>query len=442
MKLLNKWSTISNRIKASIIFLFANLFQKGMAFICSPIYTRVLSPNEFGEVSVFLSWFSLIGIIAMFCLSFGVFNNGMLDYEDDRNIFTFSMLILSNMITIIVAILILGSYEMIYSYINMDINLIIFMFILFLTQPALDFWTARQRYEYRYKLSSTLTIVTSILSPLIAIVCIFVFKNNPVYARIYGAYIPLIFIYLGIYIYIGKKANFKVKLAYWKYAIVFNLPLIPHYLSMYVLNNADRLMIASFIGDSEAAFYSVAYNMASVVTIVWTAINSSLIPYTYEKCKEKDFKSISRITIPLLLIYGLACVSIVMLAPELMKIMATSEYKSAIYVIPPIVGGVFFTALYSVFGNIVYYYKKPKYVMMASVISSALNIFLNNIYIPKYGFVAAGYTTLICFIIQALIDYIAMKKVVNKDIYDMKSILVLSFIILLVAILGRYYKTY
>ena len=88
------------------------------------------------------------------------------------------------------------------------------------------------------------------------------------------------------------------------------------------------------------AYYSVAYSVAAIATIVWTAINSSLIPYTYEKCKEKDYKSIQRVTSPIIAVFAVACLFVIMLAPEVVAIMATPEYKEAIYVIPN-VGGVF-----------------------------------------------------------------------------------------------------
>lgn len=442
MKIIKKVKYIPTPAKASIAFLFINILQKGLAFLTSPIYTRILTPEEFGQVSVFLSWYSLIGIIAMFCLSYGVFNNGMLDYEHDRDRFMFSLLILSNIITLSLFIIILFSNKWIQNIINVETSLVLLMFLLFFTQPAFNFWSARQRYEYKYKLSSVVTIITSITSPIVAIICILSTSGDKVQARLFGGESVFIVCYIIIYIYIAYKAKFKIKLNYWKYALVFNLPLIPHYLSNYILNSSDRLMIASLIGDSYAALYSIAYSVASVVTIIWFAINNSLVPYTYEKCKIKDYKSISKITNPIITIYAIACILIIFLAPEAIIIISPKSYHDSIYAIPPIVGGVFFSSLYYIFANIVYYFKKPKYVMIASLISALLNIMLNWILIPRYGYIAAGYTTLICYIIQATIDFIVMRKIVGQSIYNMKYIISLSTIVIIIILISNFIYEY
>lgn len=118
-------------------------------------------------------------------------------------------------------------------------------------------------------------------------------------------------------------------------------------------------------------------------------------------------------------------------------IMATEEYMQAIYVIPPIIGGVFFQVQYYIYANVVYYYKKPKYVMYASVSAAVLNVVLNYIFIRKYGFIAAGYTTIFCYLVQAVMDYFAMKKVVTEPIYNMKFIIGLSIAVIAVALFSN-----
>ena len=78
--------------KASIVYLMVSILQKGMAFLTSPLYTRLLTTEEYGQVTVYLSWQQLFGIVAMFCLSAGVFDVGMLEYKTKREEFVFSLL--------------------------------------------------------------------------------------------------------------------------------------------------------------------------------------------------------------------------------------------------------------------------------------------------------------------------------------------------------------
>lgn len=426
--------------KASIALLFANIVSKGIAYITTPLYTRLLTPDEYGQVSVFLTWVQVFGIVAMFCLSYGVFNNGMIDYKNERDEYSFSMLILSNLITLVFSIVLLGSYPLIKDIIGIDFSFLVLMCVLFMFQPAYNFFISRKRYELKYKSTMIWTIISAVASPLVALVCILNFENR-MYARVFGAELTLIVIYIGFYIYIAVRGKGKFTTKYWKTAFLFNLPLIPHYLSTHLLGSSDKVMIASLIGDSATAYYSVAYSVASVAIIVWTAVNSSLIPYTYEKCEKKEYKSISNITLPILTVFATVCIFVVMLAPEVVAIMATADYIEAIYVIPPVVGGVFFQVQYYIYANIIYYYKKPKYVMFSSVTATALNIILNYIFIPRYGYIAAGYTTIFCYFVQASADYFALMHVVHEKIYNMKYIGVLSLVVTAVSLLSNFIYT-
>ena len=426
-KILKKIKDLPLGVKASVAYFLANMISKGIAYITTPLYTRLLSSEQYGQVSVFLTWLEIFGIVAMFCLSYGVFNNGMVDYPTKRDDYSFSMLMLSNIITIVFSGVVIATYPWLRNYVRIDFKFLVLMCFIFFFHPAYNFWYTRQRYEMKYKKTCLWSVISAIASPTVAIICIILFgEENRLDSRIFGGEIPLLLIYLGFYVYIGKKNGFKINTKYWKDAFLFNLPLIPHYLSTYLLNSSDKLMISYLIGDSATAYYSVAYSVAAVVFIIWNAINGSLVPYTYEKCKIKDYKSISKVTLPLLLFFACASIGLVMMAPEIVRIMATKSYHEAIYVIPPIVGGVFFKVKYIIYANIIYFYKKPIYVMIGSVTATIVNIVLNYIFISKYGYFAAGYTTIFCYALQALIDYIGMRKTVKTEVYNMRFIILLS----------------
>lgn len=442
MKLSNTIKKMPKGLKASIAFFIANIVTAGIKYITTPFFTRLLSIEEFGVVSVYLTWEQVFGIIAMFCLSYGIFNNGMSDFPEQRDEFSFSMLGLSNIITVIFAIILFLSYPYSKNIIQLDYPLLILMVLIFLFQPAYKFWTVRQRYEYEYKKTVVWTIVCAFLSPAIAILCIYVLPGNRIYSRLFGSELTLLAIYIGFFIYLGRKSHWKCDRRFWKDAILFNLPLIPHYLSTYILASSDKIMISNLCGNADTAFYTIAYSIASVGTIVWSAANASLVPYTYEKCKTKDYKSISNVTIPILIVYGVVCFMVILMAPEIVSILATAEYKEAIYAVPPVIAGLFFQVHYYMYANVLYYYKKPKYVMIASLTATALNLVLNYVFIQKYGYLAAGYTTLICYLVQAVIDFLAMRKVVGESVYDMKLVTIISVILIAICLASTLLYSY
>lgn len=425
-----KKRNISVGVKATTAYFLANMINKAIAYITTPLYTNILSSEEYGQVSVFISWLSLIGIVAMFSLQAGVYNNGMIEFKDEKAQFSFSLLILSNIITLIVSVVLLCTYPYTKEILQIDIPLLILMVVIFFFQPAYNFWITRQRFEYKYKATTLVMVIMNILSPIFALIFIKTdLFGNKVYDRLFGAELLMLAFYLVFYIRNIVDARGRLYTKYWKFALAFNLPLIPHYLSQYMMNSSDKIMISRLIGDSEAAYYSVAYSVAAVISIVWTSINASLIPYTYQNCKNKTYHNISRVVTPLWVLFAFICFALMVFAPELMRFLAPSEYSIGKYVIPPVIGGVFFQSLYYTFSSVNYYYKKTKYVMYASLSAAVINILLNYLLIPRFGFIAAGYTTLLSYMIQAAIDYFAMKTVVSERIYDLRIIITLSLLV-------------
>lgn len=423
--------TLSQGVKASVALFVASIVTKGIAYLTTPIFTRLLTAEQFGHFNVFMTWQNLLGIIAMFCLMNGVFNNGMVDYPKERDNYSFSMLVMSNLITIVFAASFFIIYPYIKQYIGLPGSFVILMFVLFLFQPAYNFWAAKQRYELKWKALIVWSITIAVLSPLIAILCILLLNSDKLNSRVFGAQVPMILIYIGFYIYLGVRNKFKIDTRFWKSAFLFNLPLIPHYLSNRLMTSCDTLMIARYVNYSSTAYYGVAFSISSILIVLWDSVNASLIPYTYEKCKLCDYKSISRATMPLLLLFASTCFLLILLGPEIVRIMATSDYLEAIYVIPPIIAGVFFQVQYYIYGNVVFYYKKPIFVMIGSVSATIINIILNYFFIPRYGYIAAAWTTLFAYIIQTIVDFFAMRHVVGFSLYDVRQILLLSVLILI-----------
>lgn len=430
--------SLPKAVIASFVFFIMRVIEKSLVFITSPIYTRMLSQDKYGEISLFLSWQSMLGIVAMFCLSCGVFNNGMIKYEQDRDSYSFSILILSNVITLVCGIVLFLAYPYIQPILGIDIPLLSLMFLIFFIQPAFNFWMSRQRFEYKYKAMSVIVTTSAVLSSVSAIALIRLCPEHGVYARLFGGFSIFIIVYCFFYVYIVFKAKWHLNINYWKSTLLFNLPLIPHYLSEHILNNSNRIIIASFVGNAAAAKYSLAYTIGLAVTIVWSSINSSLIPYTYEKCRNRDFASLASVTNAIVFLYSIVCGILILFAPEMLMLMAPSSYAECVYIIPPIVGGVFFMSMYFIFANVIFYYKQPKYVMYASVTSALLNVGLNYILIPMYGYFTAGYTTLACFIMQAIFDYFAMKKVVRQNIYNIRFLLILGICVSCLCLLSSF----
>ena len=436
VKLIKKFSEANPATKATMALLFANLVLKGLSLISGPVFTRIMTTEQYGLVSTFTSWQSMLAAVVTLNLSQGVFNNGMLDYKEDRDAFQFSLAIISCVTACIFFMVYIVGRRYFLELFEMPEIMVYIMFLHFLFVPSYSFWSGRQRYEFKYKLLTVITIGSAFLALSLGIAAVlFSPDNQDAIARV--CTMEGVSISLGVvfFLYIALHAKFKFKWEYCKYALRFNVPLIPHYLSMYVLSSSDRIMITKMINTSATAIYSVAYTVASVINIFWQSLEASLSPWIYEKLKNNDVKPVKDLTAKVIAFFAVMCVGCTLFAPEIMIILAPSDYSEGVYAIPAVAAGVFFTAMYSLYMRIELFYKKTGFATIATTIAAVTNIILNYIFIRMMGYLAAGYTTMVCYALLALFHYFNVRHKGFSNILNNKAFLFIALIVIVLTVL-------
>lgn len=404
-----------------------------------PIFTRILTTEQYGVFSVYQSWYNIIAIFATLNLSLGVFYNGMIKYEGDRDRYTSAMQGLSTIITVLLFAIYLSFHTFWNSILQLSTVFIIAMFIELLFVPAYQLWCARQRFDYRYKRMIVATVFIAVFSPLIGVIAVLCTEYKAE-ARVLSYVGVQVLVGLVLYISNLKKGKALFVKDYWKFALGFNIPLIPHYLSMIILGQSDRIMISRLVGTGEAAVYTVAYNIGLLMQLITNAISNSFNPYTYKAIQQKEYQKIGKNANFLLLLVATASVGIMLLGPEIIRVFAAPAYYEARWVIPPVAVATYFIFCYPLFSNIEFYFEEKKYVACASIIGAIANIVLNAVFIPIFGFIAAGYTTLFCYMLFVICHYIFHKKVIARNIpgvviYDIKSIALITASLLMAMVL-------
>lgn len=437
MELIKKYKSMSLALKAGLWFTVCNFIQKGISFITIPIFTRIMTQEEYGAYSIYSSWYGIITIFATLHLSYYVFNKGLVKFEDDRDTFAVSMQSLSAVLTLAIIALYLLLRVPINRLIRMNTPMVLCMLCQILFEPPVLYWTARNRFEYRYQFVLFATLGIAAANPLVGILLIKsgVFADGAL-ARVFSIAAVSALFGIPIAVLLIRKARVPFSVRYWKYALNFNLPLVPHYLSQTVLSQADRIMIDDLCGKTDAAIYSLAYSIGMVCTLFSQAIQQAFLPWLYKKMKKKDYAGIPRISTAFLC--GILGILIVILcfAPEILAVAGPASYRSAVWAIPPICASIFFIFLQELFANIEYYFEKTRLIAAASVVVSVLNVILNAIFIRKYGFVAAGYTTLVCYLLYSVTHFFVMRSVCRKNgiplgsLFDLRVVLALSGVML------------
>ena len=438
MNLIKKYNAIPITVKASLWYVCCSILQKGIAFITTPIFTRMMSTYQYGQVTIYNSWLEVFTVFATLNIFYGVYNNVLTKY-DDKDKTTSSLLGLCSTITFILFILYLPLHHFINSLTKMSTELTVLMFIEILFLPASRFWFTKQRYEYKYKALVVISILIAILTPLLGYFAVLLLEEKGL-AKIISGILVQVFFSFFIYLSLLKKGKTLFNKEYWKYALTFNLPLVPHYLSSTILNQCDRVMIDDMCGKDKAGIYGLAYTIGALTIIINEAIMNSYTPYTYQKLKADRHEDIKRTSKVLVIIVAAFSLCLVILAPEIMWILGGDKYKQGVWIIAPIATSVFFRFLYSLYANIEFYYEENYFIMVASSLCAVVNIVLNYIFIKMYGFLAAGYTTLACFFLYSLAHYWFSSKVYKKHVdnnlvlYDNAFIFVVGLFVTVISL--------
>ncbi len=432
------YKSLSLPVKASLWFSISNIFQKGIAFFTVPILTRIMPSADYGEYSVFLSWLQIISIFATLNMWNYVLNNGMIKYENDRNGYVSSLQGLSFVITIAIFLIYIPFSGQWQKMTGLSFSAMAVMFIELLFMPSYEYWCTKERFEYRYKGIVFISVAVTVLIPLISIPLILMVNNDKGMAAIVGRSVTSAMIFIIPTIIIATKGKKFYSKKYWTFALRFNIPLIPHFLSVIILQQSDRIMISHIAGDDKAGIYSVAYSAAAIVQLVNSAILSSYVSYTYTSIKNAQFRKIEKSANYLLILIAGLNLCLICVAPEAIRILGPEEYHEAIYVIPPVAMSGVFIFLFNLFANVEYYFEETKFVTAASIGSAIANVILNALFIPKFGYIAAGYTTLLCYLLYSLGHYYFMRIVCKKHLkgcklYDTKTICLIIIISVLSA---------
>ena len=421
--LLKKYDDMSLVAKATIWFTLSNFFNMGVSMLTTPIVSRLLSTTEYGVISVYHTWESILNIVVTLYLFCGIQEVSIAKNSDDQDQVTGSLMSLS-LILVTIAFIISAIFpNTISNILNLDYRYIALMLVDIAACAVMQFWFTHKRFNYAYKTFTIVTSIRCVLRAILGIVLILMMPGDKVFGRLFGLAIPDFIFGIVIFFVIIRKTRFKDINKYWMRAIKFNVILIPHYLSGVLLSSSDRIMISSMIGDDKAGIYSMMYSCASIVGMFYSSASSAIAPFFLSSIKNKNYEGLNNKVIQAIIVTVCCSMVGIIVAPEILQFFAPSEYHEGLILIPILMFGMYLNFFYLLFSNFAFYYEKKYFITIATLVSAFINIVLNYIFIPIYGYQVAAWTTGIGYLFLATINYFIYRKLVDEKIFNMKKII-------------------
>ncbi|MBO4598325.1 MAG: flippase [Bacteroidaceae bacterium] len=445
MKIIGKFTEKIKRmpptVKAAMVYTVASFVTRGIHLITTPLFTRIMSVEQIGVVSNYSTWGSYFSTVVALGLTSGVINIALKDFKNDRIGYIKSSQSLATISAIAFGVVTALIYPFIEGFIGLPWYYMVLLFVTMLFGFSQSFWMSWQRYEYKYKAVGIVVISSSVLAAIGSLIAVIWAKRTGIedlaFVRVFSSGLIALLFSVPIFIYFLTRKKPLFRKDYAIFSLQLGLPMVVHTFSKTVLSASDRVMINAMEGSTALGLYSVLYTVGSLSLIIWDSIDASYVPYMFEKLDKGDEhkKDVKKVSAILLFLFGIVSLLFSLFAPEMVWIIGGEQYMTAVYVAPPVAVGIFFIAMYNLYGDVLMYYKKTKYVMYCTLTAAVFNVVTNIIFIPKWGYIAAAYTTLASYALLAFIYYVVANKIAKEKIYNNGLFWAISLIVAIACLL-------
>lgn len=382
--------------------------QKGLGLALLPIYTRYLSPADYGVIALVALIVGIPSVLSDWGVTYSILRD-YLDYDgDDAREFLFTLLFFK----ILVSFLAYGSVFLV------DDRLIQ------LVSPA---------WEISYRLFLSLSLIAAIMNSISLVASTFlVIERRP---QVYSAFQLVVYfittiLQLYMLVVLGKGIlavfynqlltaflsmtmglvllwpNLKLKFRTdaIKAVLAYGWQTAPVEMIGYILRKADQWVLQSLLPMSQFGLYSFGARFQQVMEIYGEAVKKGWRPVYLRQLKEKARRSEIikygnvMFEISLIVVVGFAFFS-----KEIIQILADPEYHSAYIVASILVLEVFFKKIVPFIGtNSLVYEKKLYFSIFTVILTAVLNVSLSLYLVPIIGIEGAAISVLLTFMVGAM----------------------------------------
>lgn len=425
--------------KNSLIFTVGNISSAAISFLMLPLFTHLLSTEEYGLIDFINITITLLIPLVSFNIIEAIIRFGLDRNYDNKRVFSTSIGIFLFMFVIVSIVGI--SLNSLFHF-KFDIKLIILILFFVTIYRIIHEFT---RAINQLKLYVIADILYSLLFATLNIILIAYYKFG-----IEGYFISYISahiictVILLIFGRIYKYFSFTFfDLKYTKEFIKFCLPLIPNSISWWATNVSDRYLIVYFSGLSSLGVYSVANKIPQLLSNFYNIFAKAWQISSVQEFNNNNtnifytsvFNSLTRFIFLLTILINVFLNVIV-------HFFIGKEYKDVIYFIPILVLGFSFYIFSNFLGTIYTASKTTNGALKTTLVSAVVNISANLLLIPKIGAIAAAFSTFLSYFILFFYRYMDTKKIIFIKIEKGNFILSILIILLQVYIIYNFENIY
>ncbi|WP_299259064.1 oligosaccharide flippase family protein [uncultured Aquimarina sp.] len=386
-------------LKNSLIYTLFTLLQRGLGFFLLPLYTIYLSKDQYGVLSI------LMAAVPFFVLIAGLSLRGSTSFyyykhkEEEQYLrkllgTSFSFLLIFALV--LTSFLFLAKDLLIQVFFK-DIEFYPYLFLAFLSvffQPAYFYYQSYLKAKQKASVSAGLDFLyfSVLISLTLVFVIIFKMQSEGVLLSLATANFLMMVITL---IKFSKEISYSLDFSILRKVLKYALPILPHNLFSWAMNLADRIILNALTTLEMVAVFDIGSQIGKLVNMITLGVNSAYSPWFFEQVKmnEKSKQRLADTAEKIVFFYVFCAIVVSWLAPEVIFIISKNKYPTSWQVVPLIALAFVVNGFYFCFSN-VFFLDKTKILPLLSLFGALVNIGVNYMLIPRYGFIGAGLASL------------------------------------------------
>jgi O-antigen/teichoic acid export membrane protein len=415
-KLIGDLKSLTGR---SLVYGIGSIVLKGLSFLLIPLYTRYLSTTDYGIIAITGSVITVLSIIFSLelrgSIAYFYFNaNG----EQQRRRTNGSIWLAMVMIALIMAILAELNGCRIFGLIYKEIPYQPYFrmavwtaFFLIFAQMPMNLFQVREKPVYYI----TLTVISTLLN-LVLVIFFVVIRKMGAYGYLLGSLLSAALMIVPYSVIALRQISFAFDWKIIKSVLLYSLPLVPHSLSAWILDLSDRSILEKFVPMGDIGIYSLGSQFGSLIALIASAINFAWVPFIFrlfEQDPENASKRIASLVTYYVLFLSFICLGLELFVRDILQFMAAPAYHAAYLVTYWVLAGQFLTALYYIPVNFLFLKKKTQWIPLITITSGIVDIGLNFLLIPQYGYLAAAWAGVISKIFMLVIVFVLTLRIIQ-----------------------------
>jgi O-antigen/teichoic acid export membrane protein len=406
----------------SSVYFVATLFTKSLSFLLLPLYTRVLTPDDYGIIALAQALAQLIASVVQFGLHHAVSRFYYKHYQQPARLRTYlttilaALIIETTVLSVVMTVFAETLAPLAFNRAGMREYFILVAWLAPFTEVievTLVTLLASER-PVAYSLVSSGRLFSLAMLNILLVVVFKMGARGSLLANLLATGLLAIVAAMLFRPYFSIKLNWADLAQSFK----FGLPLMPGLLSGWLLSYFDRIFLSHYGTYANVGIYAVGFTLGTIMTFIVTSVGQAWSPVFFKSMEEGSAQSrlrVIRATTLLVALYTVVAFGLVVFSREIVAIMTAPQYRAAATITPLVVLYYYTSSLGGIMLDRVFFAGKTHWSSIVTLVATVATVAGNFVLIPRFGVMGAA-----CALALGGVTAMIMGFVIGERVYPMR----------------------